>query len=134
MGHRLVLVLVANPRSDVEAQVEAAIGRYAESDDDNPDSKYDWYTFGGRWNGIFAGKFVGASAEKDGAGGRVEGNVCPVAELPADLEPAVIATPDGAWHYYGWRPPGDSGPLPPPMNEVLGQYRDHYAVAVDAHA
>ena len=183
MGHRLVLVLIANPRADVEKQVDAVIGRHGshatvppyksyfqrkhwmgrlweegdaeafarrweevchekhERDDQgyyrwldrNPDPQYDWYTFGGNWDGIFAGMFVGASSEEAGIGGRIEGNVCRVADLPGDLKPAVIATPDGQWHHYGWRPP-DNEERPPPIHEIIERYRDHYAIAIDAHA
>jgi hypothetical protein len=179
MGHRLVLVLVANPRAEVAEQVEAVIGRHGsnatvppyklyfkpchwngrlwregdaeafarrweevcdqkyERDDNgyyrwtdrNPDPEYDWYTFGGNWNGIFAGRFVGASSEKDGIGGRIEGNVCPVGELPGDLSPAAIATPDGQWHHYSRRP-WDDEDLPPPIREIVERYRDQYALAV----
>jgi hypothetical protein len=104
--------------------------------DSNPDSHYDWYTLGGRWDGIFAGLFEGASPETDIVGGRVDGNVCPVAALPSDLFPNSIVTPDGQWHFFGWRLFGDT-PDAQGLEMIRGiseRFGTCYAVAVDAHS
>lgn len=50
----------------------------------NPDSQWDWYSIGGRWNDV------------------VGGNQAPVAWfLDNDQFPFAIVTPDGKWHQKG---------------------------------
>ena len=169
MGHQLVLVLISDPQADVLGQVEASIARHASNanappNDRNPDPAFDWYTIGGRWDGVFAGLFAGKNAEVDGIGGRVDGNICPVAALPDDLQPGAVATPDGRWHSFaakeaiasmrkilesyrddeaiaalrkilGPRIDGDAGvEAVPSLREILAPYGSYYVVAVDAHA
>ena len=128
--------------------------------DRNPDPAFDWYTIGGRWDGVFAGLFAGKNAEVDGIGGRVEGNICAVAALPGDLQPGAVATPDGRWHSFAAQEAIASmrkileshrddeavaalrkilGPridveAVPSLREILAPYGSYYVVAVDAHA
>ena len=165
MGHQLVLVLISDPQADVLGQVEESITHHASNanappNDRNPDPMFDWYTIGGRWDGVFAGLFAGKNAEVDGIGGRVEGNICAVAALPDDLHPGAVATPDGRWHSYAANeaiasmrkiledlndeaaaamrkilgPVIDGGTDVPSLRELLAPYGSYYVVAVDAHA
>ncbi len=49
------------------------------------DSRFDWFSVGGRWSGRFDGTRAGR-------------NVIPVAELEPGMSPSVIVAPDGTWH------------------------------------
>lgn len=57
----------------------------------NPDSKWDWYTVGGRWNGELT--------NKDG----MQTNEDYVSELvfPEDFSTFAVVLPDGSWHEAG---------------------------------
>ena len=104
--------------------------------DSNREGHYDWHTLRGRWDGIFAGLFEAAGSDAGAEAERVEGNICPVAALPQDLFPTSIVTPDGTWHFFGWRFGGED---PDAQNiarirEIAREYSGYYAVAVDAHS
>ena len=104
--------------------------------DTNGDGYYDWYTIGGRWDGIFADLFHSGSAGVDMTGHTVEGNICPVALLPETYRvPGSIVTPDGEWHYLGFRLFDDkpSAEAVQEAHAIWQRYAACYAVAVDAH-
>jgi hypothetical protein len=101
---------------------------------DKPDGRFDFYNIGGRWNGLFK-HYVPRLALSD----PLPGNVCPVAELPPQLDVASIVTPDGTWHFFGWRwkAPGESDPIDEAGLDLIRRIRrdfsNCFAVVVDAH-
>jgi hypothetical protein len=112
---------------------------YYQWKDTNREGHYDWYTLGGRWDGVFAGMLPDASDEVDSVGGKVRGQICRVPEVPESCSAAAIVTPDGTWHGI-WH---DCGLLPLQeaspealmrVGELLKPYGQYYAVAVDAHS
>jgi hypothetical protein len=69
----------------------------------NPQSKWDWWVIGGRWNGE-----VRSAPGNDETGfnfGReyhqLPENMLPVKELQAPLSCFALVTPDGEWHERG---------------------------------
>lgn len=104
--------------------------------DTNPNAHYDWFEIGGRWDGIFAELCDIESAEVDGTGGRVQGNICPVEALPEDLFPGSYVAPDGDWKFFGWRfggeDPDEEGIAA--IRRIVEGCRGKYVVAVDVHA
>lgn len=60
----------------------------------NPDSKWDWYVIGGRWDGWIN--------DIKAAKGRLENNMATTAQaIKRGKIPHAIITPDGAWHERG---------------------------------
>lgn len=60
----------------------------------NPDSKWDWYVIGGRWDGWIN--------DLETAGERLEDNVATVDHvIERNKVPHAIITPDGQWHEHG---------------------------------
>ncbi|HYT94554.1 MAG TPA: hypothetical protein VEL76_37915 [Gemmataceae bacterium] len=105
----------------------------------NRDGHYDWYSLGGRWDGVFAGMLPDASDEVDGIGDKVRGNICRVSEVPAACSAAAIVTPDGTWHEIwhtcGLLPLQEASPETlMRVKELLKPYGQYYAVVVDAHS
>ena len=65
----------------------------------NPASHWDYLCIGGRWDGVIFGTprrddLVNAGEEHE----RLEYNCAPVRQLPEDLIPHAIVTPDGLWY------------------------------------
>jgi len=89
----------------------------------NPDSKWDWYEVGGRWENDLPN----------------QSNTCKVSELK-DYEPFAILDPEGEWHERG-----DMGWFASVSNEkdtyswkkevqmLKDKYPNHIAVLVDCH-
>lgn len=78
----------------------------------NPDSKWDWYTIGGRWDGWIHGPKIEESSRDKKDGGfnfdaehhTLVNNCLPVACMRLDdyaHMPFAIITPDGEWHEHG---------------------------------
>lgn len=97
----------------------------------NPDSKWDWYVVGGRWDGWIN--------DRDASGERIDDNIAPTEHvLCAEKIPHAIITPDGQWHergQMGWwailiteNENWDSG-----AKQILASYPGHRIVIVDAH-
>ena len=86
----------------------------------NPNSKWDWYVVGGRWEDI------------------VPNNFCKVADIPKffkDYLPSVIVDATG-WHSskdWGWW--GTSMPTDNPdvVQELLAKHKDDFVYVVDFH-
>jgi len=78
---------------------DECVGSGVRSSTYNPDSKWDWWTVGGRWDGIVAHGVFRDGAER----GLLEHNAAPVAELRENILEHVhaIVTPDGGWHERG---------------------------------
>jgi hypothetical protein len=106
----------------------------------NPQSKWDWYVVGGRWNGYITGK------EGEGPGGdpyedNYERNINKTDSLIfMDNIPFAVLTPDGTWHERGEM--GWFGVAKNEQNEkdweayytkLLEKYPGHYVIAVDCH-
>jgi hypothetical protein len=87
----------------------------------NPNSKWDWYAVGGRWDG---------SLHKDGK------NIFPTRELLQN--PFAILTPDGKWHEkgkMGWfaSVSDEKDNWDEIAKGILDKYADNYAAVVDCH-
>jgi hypothetical protein len=60
----------------------------------NPDSKWDWYVIGGRWDGWINDKETNSETVAD--------NIASTADaLRRNKIPHAIITPDGQWHEHG---------------------------------
>jgi len=91
----------------------------------NPDSQWDWWVIGGRWDGWLH-----------------PSNVVPVSDLLPVLEgtPFALVTPDGAWHQQGrmglWGMASDEAPEDEWADTVQKLLRAHpgaLAVTCDLH-
>jgi len=134
MAHQLVLVLVPGLQSSVVAQVEALLAPHI-GDPAQPVLCFDYCKIGGRWNGVFAGMLAGDPAERDPMSSGVEGNICRVSDLPPDLDPGSVITPDGELHFFGWRfeePLDRAGATL--WKSIRQEHGSAYAVAVDGHS
>jgi hypothetical protein len=70
----------------------------------NPDSKWDWYRIGGRWDGWITGNEQSSDNGYNFAGCHetIENNMATTGEaLDRNLIPHAIVTPDGLWHERG---------------------------------
>ncbi len=104
--------------------------------DTNPDAHFDWYEIGGRWDGIFEQVWESHNQETCSVGGRVKGNICPVEALPREEYPGSLVTPDGQWHFFGWRFDGSAPEHDDieTIRRIVETHKGHFAVAVDVHS
>lgn len=97
----------------------------------NPDSKWDWYVIGGRWDGWINDRETSSEAVSDN-----------IATTEAVLErnriPHAIITPDGQWHEQGQM--GWFGIMLTENDDyqsearlLLGQFPGHHIITLDAH-
>jgi hypothetical protein len=108
---------------------------------DNPDGAWDGWEIGGRWHGTVA---RGSSIDRD-SGSISEAddlllamNSCRVQDLPYDLVPFAIITPDGILHAEGeMQEFGFAANLDPYWEDKYDRFREQYAdsmaVALDCH-
>lgn len=116
----------------------------------NPDSKWDWWVIGGRWDGWIHGP-EREKVCRDKEGGfnfgdehhQVKNNCRRVSEIPIDdphYIPFSILTPENAWVAsgdMGWwaivsnEMPGEQWHQS--VKAILAKYPEHLAVAVDCH-
>jgi hypothetical protein len=97
----------------------------------DPDSKWDWYVIGGRWDGWINGRKTDRESVRDNAattGQAIERGVIPHA----------IITPDGQWHECGRV--GWCGMLltenehwETQAREILAEYPGYRLIILDAH-
>jgi hypothetical protein len=158
--HSLVIVLLPPDTRDIRKTISELIAPYR-IDDDNPDPevlkcrnsaelnvviarvrkrfKWDYWTFSMGWVEHYGIK-PPEWADEDK---RVRMNVCPVAQLPADIDCGGVVEPDGAWHEpedFGWRmlntPAKNAVPLArwkERSTDLLNVHRDCVAVLIDCH-
>jgi hypothetical protein len=108
----------------------------------DPNSYWDYWVIGGRWSGLF--KALPSPVEEDG---ELHTNIARVRDLPNDLVPAAIVTPEGDW-YAGpivirdelFEVHRDEDELRPRRDwdreawALLRQHSDDFAVVVDCHS
>ena len=126
------------PRSDCEK----CHGTGTRTTTYNPDSKWDCWVIGGRWNGEVKGKPKG-----DGKGGFNFGeefhdlneNSCTVKEaLYNEFSPFALITPDGEWHESGkmglWGiSTDDKEDWTQEAVKIMKDYEDFLIVSLDCH-
>ncbi len=97
----------------------------------NPDSKWDWFVIGGRWDGWVNDRDTSKEAVSDN-----------IATTEAVLErnriPHAIITPDGQWHEHGqmgwWGiMVTENDNYQSEARLLLGQFLGHHIVILDAH-
>ncbi len=97
----------------------------------NPDSKWDWYVIGGRWDGWINDRDTSHEAVSDN-----------IATTEAALErnkiPHAIITPDGQWHEHGqmgwWGiMVTENDNYHSEAMHLLGQFPGHHLIILDAH-
>jgi len=97
----------------------------------NPDSKWDWYVIGGRWDGWITGKETN--------GERVEDNIAGTGQaIERGIVPHAIVTPDGRWHErgkLGWFATliTENEDWDAQAKEILDGYPGHRFLILDAH-
>jgi hypothetical protein len=97
----------------------------------NPDSKWDWWVIGGRWDGWINGMTTSHTAVSD--------NLASTAQvIERGIIPHAIITPDGHWHargQMGWWAIQltDNEGWVDHVREILARYPDDHLVIVDAH-
>ena len=97
----------------------------------NPDSKWDWYVIGGRWDGWIN--------DRDISNNSVSHNIATTeAALERNRIPHAIITPDGEWHeqgQMGWF--GimltENDAYQSEARLLLGQFPGHHIIILDAH-
>ena len=150
MAHQLVLVLIRDIRRSVVDQVWGLLAPHC-GEAEGDELRFAYTKIGGRWDRILAGRGDVHIDETDHLGGQVRDNICLVRDLPADIDPSSVVTPDGKLHFLGWRFSPDAIITPDgrlqcsgervgeEMNStqaaswrtILSEYQDCYAVAVD---
>jgi hypothetical protein len=111
----------------------------------NPDSQWDWWDFGGRWNGEMVGK-----KEGDNEGGfnfddryrTLARNMCLCKEIVEGFIPWAILGPQGEWienrkmGWFGMSSPSNQSPTVDWPTFVKGMYAEcaeHVSVQIDCH-
>ncbi len=105
----------------------------------NPHGQWDAWEIGGRNDGVIMGR-VSLSKESDDRSeeGVLARNLCAVSDLPEDMVPFAVVTPDGAWHMEGVVGTfGDAFDLDmyweDKYDELCERYADCLAVGLDCH-
>jgi hypothetical protein len=98
----------------------------------NPNGHWDWYSFGGRWDGVVNGDFSKCTPDYRSHTNRLEGNVStPKFLLDNNIIPATIVTPDGQWHEEeDWK----SWEWDNTAKSILSRNLETLAVGLDCHA
>jgi hypothetical protein len=106
----------------------------------NPDSKWDWWSYGGRWNGAMIGKYKGS---KDGFNfgeqyRQIENNMCLVKDIDEKFTCFAIITPDGNWHErgnMGWwgMVSNENDDWEETVKDIFKTYPDYIAILLDLH-
>lgn len=109
----------------------------------NPQSEWDWWDIGGRWNGEIRGDYRG-----DNSGGfnfgaefrQIHENMIPLSEMKKPVIPFAILTPDGEWcekGKMGWwgmvSGRKDENDWEASVKEIYAKYHDCIAVGCDLH-
>jgi hypothetical protein len=107
----------------------------------NPNSKWDWWVIGGRWDGVIRS----LESIDDGIGGfnfgpeyhMLERNTIVLRDIE-DVTPYTIITPDGKWHArgeMGWfgMSSHDKDDWEDVVKEIYELYSENIAVGVDCH-
>jgi hypothetical protein len=97
----------------------------------NPDSKWDWYVIGGRWDGWINDRDASCECLADNTALTEE-------SIARDKIPHAIITPDGVWHergQMGWWATllTENENWDQEAKALLAQYPGHRVVLVDAH-
>lgn len=156
--HATLLVILPDPvPADVDAYVRSAMEPFSndynrtETCDDpecgghNPNWKWDWWDYGGRWDGFYtSGHRI---SPKDGGFNfdpehrTLANNLGIVGEIPPmpDGSPRLscaILTPDGVWHENesAWLPNAEDESWTALSLEILGKHRHHHFAALDVHS
>lgn len=109
----------------------------------NPDSKWDWYRIGGRWDGVIRNIHVESQDNGFNFGSQhetLEMNTAPISDiLKNEIVPFAIVTPDGKWHEKGtagwfgmsYDEKEDWSKI---AKAIFEQYKDgHIGVGLDCH-
>jgi hypothetical protein len=107
----------------------------------NPDSKWDWYRVGGRWDGWITGNEQSSEGGFNfGARHETLANNTATTEqaLAGDKIPHALITPDGNWHErgrMGWWANllTENDGWDSDAKAILARYPGHRVVIVDAH-
>jgi hypothetical protein len=106
----------------------------------NPHAEWDWWRPGGRFDGLLPQQSNnGYASEDDALEPEWTRNMAKVADLPPDLIPAAIITPDGEWHdWYDdvkqFESSEREGKWDQIAKAILSQHRECIAVVVDYHS
>lgn len=156
--HATLLVILPNPLpEDVDACVRSLMDPFSnesnriEKCDDpecgghNPNWKWDWWDYGGRWDGFYTS---GQRTSPEDGGFNfdpkyrtLENNLGVVREIPPmpDGSPRLscaILTPDGVWHENpsAFNYQADDASWTEMSLAILESYKDHHFAAVDMHS
>lgn len=105
----------------------------------NPNSHWDYWAIGGRWDGVIQGKSRNTKGRSNYGPEheQLQYNICPVRELPENVLPEWILTPDGKWYEQEMRSlyptPQENEAWRKVVQPLLEQYQDCFAVGVDCH-
>ena len=97
----------------------------------NPDSKWDWWVIGGRWDGWINGKEANSETVND--------NIATTEQaIERDIIPHAIITPDGQWHergQMGWWAIliTEYEDWDAQAKEILSGHSGHRLIILDAH-
>jgi hypothetical protein len=108
----------------------------------DPKSHWDYWTIGGRWSGLFTDL-----PSHDNDDEELQSNIARVRDIPDDIVPAAIVTPEGDW-YAGpivmedelFEAHRDKEELLPRKHwdqearALLSHYPGHFAIVVDCHS
>ncbi len=123
-----------------EARYREFVQRHNTFDEDsnpistyNPQSRWDWYVIGGRWDGWLHDRETSTNTIAD--------NSAPIFQILANGKwTYALITPDGQWHECGkmgwWAIAAnekEEAAWQEEQSQILARYRDHYLVLIDAH-
>jgi hypothetical protein len=98
----------------------------------NPDGRWDWWSFGGRWDSAIQNDFSKTNPYKISHTHRLNCNISiPRRLIDHNIIPAAIVTPDGCWHEEeDWK----NWTWEDTVRSIFSKNLDALAVGIDCHA
>ena len=140
-------ILAADPRKDIaDPECDECEGTGTRMSTCNPESKWDWYQIGGRWDGYITDETVPTAADcpasmaKEHFGVHIAHghNVRLANALRDDYSTYAVVTPDGEWCEKGkmgwWAISTNENPdWQEDIKSIFAKHNDCLAVLVDCH-
>lgn len=126
-------VFESDPGKDSpEEDCSSCKGTGKRKSDINPNGKWDWWSFGGRWDRAIQGDYSRTNPYAISHAHELDGNTStPQSLIELGVIPAAIVTPDGHWYEeeewkeWAWK---DT------VKSILSRNIDAIAIGVDCHA
>ena len=135
MSHYSAVVIIPINSKDIESAVNKILNPLSMNKKRSKYKVWDWWQYGGLWNG----EMIGKPRDINNEGGGLEENHCLVKDIASGFFPYAVFAPDGNWSVLesgSYHEPSEAENIESirEMAEICKQYPDNIAVLVDYHS